>query len=374
MALFIFGPLADPATWTAVTGQPLTGAPARLEGHALVAREGADPALVARSESAVEGCVVALPPEPGPARLAAYGAALGHATRQARVLVDGAPREVELRSPEAPAGAPDWDEAAWRAGEAAHWARMAGEIASHVPPLTPDSFTRQRGMIAARASAGLRAGAAPAPAALRHAAPPDDSDWQAVAPPSGEFFKLAQMRMSHRRFDGGRAEALPREVLVGVDATLVLPYDPRTDLLLLVEQFRTGPARRGAANPWSLEPVAGIVDAGETPQQAARREAHEEAGLSLGALIPIFAGYPSPGSSTDHFHCFLGLADLPRETGWRGGLAEEHEDLRLHVVPFERAMALAQSGEIDVIPMLGMLYWLAHHRARLRAGAEGAAT
>ncbi|EYD72498.1 ADP-ribose pyrophosphatase [Limimaricola hongkongensis DSM 17492] len=372
MELFVFGPLAEAATFEAVTGRPPGGRPAWLPGHAMVGAPDAEPALVAQEGAAVEGLLV--PPLTGAeaARLAAYGAALGHRGRAARVIPEGdAPRMARLQSPEAAPGAPAWDRSAWRAGQGARWAFMAGEIADHAPPLSPQSFARQSAMIAARASARCRAARAPAPATLRHDAAPQDAAWRLDAPLSGEFFKLATMRVSHRRFDGGRNEALPREVLVGVDAALVLPYDPARDRVLMVEQFRSGPMRRGAANPWSLEPVAGIVDAGETPQEAGLREAREEAGLDLGTLIPIFDGYPSPGASSDHFHCFLAIADLPQEESWRGGLPEEHEDLRLHAVPFERAMALAQSGEIDVIPMLAMLYWLAGQRARLRAEARG---
>lgn len=368
--LFVFGPLAEAATFEAVTARPLDGVPARLPGYALTGAPDADPSLVVREGAAVEGLLVSLLPEAARARLDAYGVALGHETFEAQVSCEGgAPRMAEIRAPKAGATGPDWDVAAWRNGQGARWALMAGEIADHAPPLSPTSFARQKAMIAARASSRLRAAATPAPATLRHEARAGDVALRLDAPLSGEFFKLATMRLSHRRFDGGRAEALPREVLVGVDATLVLPYDPRRDRVLLVEQFRSGPARRGSSNPWSLEPVAGIVDAGETPEQAGLREAREEAGLELDLLIPIFEGYPSPGSSTDHFHCFLALADLPREESWRGGLDEEHEDLRLHAVPFDRAMSLAQTGEIDVIPMLAMMYWLAHHRARLRAEA-----
>ena len=372
MDIFVFGPLADPATYQAVTGNLLEGRRARLEGHALRGAPDDVPGLVAQPSGAVEGVVVAPPEGRAAQRLAAYHTALGATPRMAGVTpAQGPACEVMLHATPPEQGAPEWDAATWRAGAAARWALMAGEIADHQPALDPASFDRQRGMIAARAEARRRAAAEPAPAELRHPARPNDSEWREVAPPAGQFFRLSQMRLSHRRFDGGRAEDLPREVLVGVDAALVLPYDPRRDRLLMVEQFRSGPARRGAANPWCLEPVAGIVDAGESPAEAALRETREEAGLTLGAdrLIPIFAGYPSPGSSTDYFHCFLALADLPQDEGWHGGLEEEHEDLRLHVVGFDRAMALTATGEIDVLPMLAMLHWLAQNRARLRAEA-----
>ncbi len=55
------------------------------------------------------------------------------------------------------------------------------------------------------------------------------------------------------------------------------------DRVLLLEQMRAGPMLRGDANPWMLEPVAGMIDAGETPIRPALRECAEEAGLSLAA-------------------------------------------------------------------------------------------
>lgn len=62
---------------------------------------------------------------------------------------------------------------------------------------------------------------------------------------------------------------------------IVLPYDPIHDRVLLVEKFRAGPFARQGENPWCLEPIAELMDQGETPEEAGLREAHEEAGLTL---------------------------------------------------------------------------------------------
>jgi len=109
-----------------------------------------------------------------------------------------------------------------------------------------------------------------------------------------------------------------------------------------------------------------MVDAGETPEQAALRETAEEAGLTLHHLERMFAFYASPGSSTDYFTCYLGLADLPDDHSTSGGLADEAEDLRLHVIPFAQALDLIDSGEVTAGPLIAMLLWLSRHRDRLR--------
>ncbi|MEM6482690.1 MAG: NUDIX hydrolase, partial [Pseudomonadota bacterium] len=153
------------------------------------------------------------------------------------------------------------------------------------------------------------------------------------------------------------------------DAALVLPYDPVLDRLLLVEQFRMGPFGRGDPKPWVLEPVAGRVDPGETPETCAARECVEEAHLSLKALEHISSHYCSPGCSTEVFHCFVGLCNLEARNGGLGGLEVEHEDIATHVMSFDDAMALTQNGEINIGPLLLMLLWLQRERPRLRTFA-----
>ena len=94
----------------------------------------------------------------------------------------------------------------------------------------------------------------------------------------------------------------------------------------------------------------------------------EEAGLELGDLRLMTRVYPSPGYSTEFFHCYLGLCDLSAEEGRLAGLAHENEDIRSHVISFDRAMTLVESGEANAGPLAMMLLWLARHREELRRG------
>ncbi|MBO9466851.1 gamma-glutamylcyclotransferase [Tropicibacter sp. R15_0] len=181
------------------------------------------------------------------------------------------------------------------------------------------------------------------------------------------FFRLKAFEATHKRFDGGQSNVLQRETFMSFDVTLVLPYDPINDQVLLVEQLRLGTFNRGDPAPWVLEPIAGLVDAGEDPKQAGIREAQEEAGLDLAELITMPKVYASPGYSTEFFHCYLALCDLTGRGQGQGGLAEENEDIRSHVLSFDHAMRLVDSGEVNVAPLAMMLLWLYRQRSTLRA-------
>lgn len=261
-----------------------------------------------------------------------------------------------------------WSFETWVRDHGAASVITAGEIYTRDPRPSHSELRAQWPNDQRRSEARQRAGRT-SPATLRHA--PNASDMPPIerGAISGGFLRLQEMMLQHRRFDGEMSERMNRDVLVGFDAAFVLPYDPVRDHVCLVEQFRVGPAARGAANPWMLEPIAGMIDPHEAPIDTATREAVEEAGLHLRDLEKMFEGYASPGSSTDYFHFYIGMADLPLEAAGQFGLASEQEDIRTHIVPFAQAMDLIESGEIAVAPLITMLLWLSHHRGRLRANA-----
>lgn len=178
------------------------------------------------------------------------------------------------------------------------------------------------------------------------------------------FYAFDIIRLRHRRFDGGWTSPLRRELLVQRDAVAVLPWDPDRERVLLVEQFRVGALDAGDG-AWLLEAPAGLLEAGETPERCARRELLEECGLEAGRIEPALRYRSSPGGTTETVHVFVAEACL-ESAGGLFGAADEHEDIRVHVLPSAQAFALVHAGRITATTGVVPLLWLQLHRERLR--------
>jgi len=205
-----------------------------------------------------------------------------------------------------------------------------------------------------------------APTRLRRRAEPGDVAVQGVGLGYASFFAVEDYRLAWRRFDGSMSAVAGRAAFLSGDAVTVLPYDPQRDRVLVVEQFRTGPLARGDSQCWQIEAIAGRVDPGETPAEAARREAVEEAGLTLRDLREVARYYPSPGAVSEYLYSYVALVDLPDGLAGVFGVEEEAEDIRTHLLDFERFMALVTSGEIENAPLILTALWLQRERPGLR--------
>ncbi|MCL2914398.1 ADP-ribose diphosphatase [Shewanella corallii] len=170
------------------------------------------------------------------------------------------------------------------------------------------------------------------------------------------FFKMNLYRFRHRLFVGGWSDVVSREVFERGHAVVVLPYDPVTDKVVLIEQLRF-PALETCDNPWLLELVAGMIEEGETPEDVARRELIEEAGIEALSLQPINSYLASPGGSTERFYGYLATVDADKAHGLHG-LDEEHEDIRVVVMDRQDAYNALQAGRIDNASTLIGLQWL----------------
>jgi ADP-ribose diphosphatase len=178
------------------------------------------------------------------------------------------------------------------------------------------------------------------------------------------FFEIVRYRFRHRLFAGGWSGEIVREVFERGHAVAVLPYDPAADAVVLIEQFRIGALVAGFA-PWQSEIVAGIIEKGEGPEDVARREAAEEAGAAVGALIPICRYLVSPGGASESVAVYCGRVDS-RNLGGIHGLPEENEDIRVEVRPFAQAMVELNEGRITNAVSIIALQWLALHREEVR--------
>jgi ADP-ribose pyrophosphatase len=180
------------------------------------------------------------------------------------------------------------------------------------------------------------------------------------------FFNLSQFRLRHALYGGGWSKPLVRELFHRGRCVAVIPYDPATDRVVLIEQFRIG-ALSDKAVPWLVEIVAGAIEPGESPEAVARRESMEEAGCLLGELIQIGEFYTTPGGCSEKVSVFCGLVEGDVKDGVYG-LVEEDEDIRVLVISLDEALAWLDRGIIDsAIPALA-LQWLALNRESLRTG------
>lgn len=285
---------------------------------------------------------------------------IGEDLRRTQVYVTGKDRW--------PVGVP-WNLADW----ARDWSEImliaAGEIMEDFGKRDPKEIIRHYPQVLQRAASRLRAARMPSPQVI--GAGPDRQTVQVIAArqPYSEYFALQEMELTFPHFDGSRSAVVTRAGFVSGDAVTVLPYDPGRDRVMVVEQFRFGPFLRGDPSPWSLEPVAGRVDAGESPETAAHRETLEETGIKIETLLPVSRYYPTPGAMTEYLFSYVGLADLPDDAIGVGGLHTEAEDIKSHVMSFDALMGLVRSGEAENGPLILTALWLAGQRGAIRQGA-----
>lgn len=179
------------------------------------------------------------------------------------------------------------------------------------------------------------------------------------------FFRIDRFRLRHRLFAGGWSPEVSREVFLRDNAAGILLYDPQRDELVLIEQLRLAAHLAGFA-ACQIEIVAGIIDKDESAAAVARREAAEEAGLSvIGDIVPIHRFLTSPGGSTETVDLFCGRVDASAAGGIHG-LADESEDIRVVVKSAEAALALLVDGGIENGFTLLALHWFAANREALR--------
>ncbi|RAI58949.1 NUDIX domain-containing protein [Roseicella frigidaeris] len=179
-------------------------------------------------------------------------------------------------------------------------------------------------------------------------------------------FPLQRVRFTYTRFDGRPSGELVWELWRRHGGVAILPYDPSADAVALIEQFRL-PALAAGLEPVMVECPAGLREPGETPEAVARRETLEETGLRPDRFEPICRTMLLQGGCDETMHLFAARIALP-PPGSAGthGLAEEQEDTRLLVVPAAEAFAMLDANRIMNATTMLCLWWLRHHRARLR--------
>ncbi len=178
------------------------------------------------------------------------------------------------------------------------------------------------------------------------------------------FFKIDKYKFKHKLFAGGESEVVEREIFERGHAVAILPYDPKLQKVVLIEQIRIG-ASATKDSPWLLEVIAGMVDKeNESMTDVAKREALEEANLTISNLTPMLSYLSSPGGTTERLYLYLAIVDSS-EAGGVHGLDDEHEDIKVHVFDVEQVFAMLEDGTIDNAAAVICIQWLQLNKAKI---------
>ena len=126
-----------------------------------------------------------------------------------------------------------------------------------------------------------------------------------------------------------------REVVEHADCIAVVAIDDN-DCVLMVRQYRK------AAEKELLEIPAGGIDAGETAEEAVRREMQEETGYLPHSVERLCGFYTSPGHCTEYLHVYLARDLHPSRL-----FAEDTADISLVRVPVKEIPTLLASGKLE---------------------------
>ncbi|MDE3029043.1 MAG: gamma-glutamylcyclotransferase [Paracoccaceae bacterium] len=289
---FFYGTLCHAPLLAAVVGRTVEIIPATLDGHAVYWADGRSfPMIVQEAGARADGVLARGLNAADVARLDYYEGGFAYDARP--VMAEAAEGAVEARVyfPDTTQLTPGarWSLLDWQTQMGDVAVTAAGPFMRGFGVVPQEAARARYPAMLVTAAARLRAGMA-APTEVRRRASAMDTAVIAQGEAYAEYFSVEEYDLHFRRFDGEMSPPVRRAVWVSGDAATVLPYDPVRDRVALIEQFRAGPFARGDRQPWMLEPIAGRIDLGETPEAAARREAVEEAGLQLGALWKV-GGY-----------------------------------------------------------------------------------
>jgi len=115
---------------------------------------------------------------------------------------------------------------------------------------------------------------------------------------------------------------------------------------------------------WGWEIPTGIVDAGESPAEAAAREVEEETGWRPAAVTQILSYEPNNGIADSRHHLFLA-----RGATYVGEPTDKNESDRVEWFPLDEIGGLIERGELlDGPSLVGLLHVLAFPRDRAGLG------
>lgn len=152
-----------------------------------------------------------------------------------------------------------------------------------------------------------------------------------------------------------------REVYDRGDGAGILLYNKKKKTVILTKQFRMPTFMNDNKGGLLVEIAAGMLDK-DNPEACIIRETEEEVGYRLKEVRKVYEAYSSPGVMTEKMHFFVGEYTDDMKVNEGGGLDSEHEDIEVLELPFEKAIEMLNSGQIEDTRTIVLLQYAQIHK------------
>jgi GDP-mannose pyrophosphatase NudK len=161
-------------------------------------------------------------------------------------------------------------------------------------------------------------------------------------------YRLEEISLTKPDLDGVR-HSQKNEVYFRPDAVAVLLVDKAKREFILARQLRLPVFLNphGAADGYLLEVCAGLIEDGESPEQAVIREAREETGFEISGPVKMGGVYTSAGGITEYLHLFITEVNGADQSGDGGGAEGEGEYIELVRLAFDEAQQSLAAAKIN---------------------------
>lgn len=168
--------------------------------------------------------------------------------------------------------------------------------------------------------------------------------WKVLSSRISESYRIFNLRVD-RAFSPRTRLAHDFYVLESTDWVNVIPITPR-DEVILVRQYRHG------TRELTLEIPGGIVEHGDTPEDAARRELLEETGYREQEMVLLGSVNPNPAFLTNRCYTYVASGAVRVKDQEQ----DDKEDIEVEVKPLKDVPRLIHDGEITHALVLAAFY------------------
>lgn len=174
-----------------------------------------------------------------------------------------------------------------------------------------------------------------------------------------DFFKIEKATLSYQKFNGRMSVRVDRLNFLRGDSVAVLLYNKDRKKFILTNQYRYPTYDKDLPESgWLTETIAGMIDEGESPKAAAKREIMEEVGYQIKNIKPIAQFYVSPGGSSEQIFLFYAVVRDKHKITTGGGLEREDENIQIvEWSPKEIRKFLKKNLIHDAKTLIALQWW-----------------